>query len=416
MGRPPLAVGTFGKIDFYRADNGSVRARANFRDYDGVRRQVYKWAGTQAAAERALRGSLRDRSTPTDGDITPSATISALAEHWLAEIDDSQLSVNTKRVYHGAVRAYITPALGALRIREARVQVIDRALKAIKAAHGAGAAKTTRSVLSSMFATAVRHGALSTNPVRDTSPIAIAKRHARALTVDEVERMTTLLRASSRSVELDLPDFVDWMLGTGMRIGETCAVRRGTNQDGQQLLDLVSATFEVNATMVRERGRGLVIQERPKTAAGWRVLALPANLIAMLERRYGEPRLQGPPGVVFPSAAGKLRDPSNTSGDLREMFDALECQECNGTGYQINADGDFRAAANGRRIRCEAGPWSWLTSHVFRKTVATRLDEAGHSAREIADQLGHEKPSMTQDVYMGRRVVSVAAARTLNRQ
>ncbi|MCW2530091.1 MAG: Tyrosine recombinase XerC-like, partial [Pseudonocardiales bacterium] len=60
-------------------------------------------------------------------------------------------------------------------------------------------------------------------------------------------------------------------------------------------------------------------------------------------------------------------------------------------------------------------PWSWVTSHVFRKTVATRMDAAGHSAREIADQLGHEKPSMTQDVYMGRQVVSAAAARTLDR-
>jgi hypothetical protein len=43
MGRPPLAVGTFGKIDFHTAANGQIRARANFRDYDGVRRQVYRW-------------------------------------------------------------------------------------------------------------------------------------------------------------------------------------------------------------------------------------------------------------------------------------------------------------------------------------------------------------------------------------
>jgi integrase len=30
------------------------------------------------------------------------------------------------------------------------------------------------------------------------------------------------------------------------------------------------------------------------------------------------------------------------------------------------------------------------------------LDQAGFTARVIADQLGHSKPSMTQDVYMGR--------------
>ena len=45
----------------------------------------------------------------------------------------------------------------------------------------------------------------------------------------------------------------------------------------------------------------------------------------------------------------------------------------------------------------------WITSHAFRKTAATILDEAALSARLVEDQLGHCRPSMTQDVYMGRR-------------
>jgi integrase len=57
----------------------------------------------------------------------------------------------------------------------------------------------------------------------------------------------------------------------------------------------------------------------------------------------------------------------------------------------------------------------WVTSHVFRKTVATRLDEAGLSAKTVADVLGHARPSMTLDVYMGRNVVSADAARILDR-
>jgi len=43
------------------------------------------------------------------------------------------------------------------------------------------------------------------------------------------------------------------------------------------------------------------------------------------------------------------------------------------------------------------------------------LDEAGLSARAVADQLGHSRPSMTQDVYMGRKVASTAAAEALER-
>jgi integrase len=41
------------------------------------------------------------------------------------------------------------------------------------------------------------------------------------------------------------------------------------------------------------------------------------------------------------------------------------------------------------------------------------LDRQGLSARTIADQLGHARISMTQDVYMGRRAVDHAAAAVL---
>jgi integrase len=57
----------------------------------------------------------------------------------------------------------------------------------------------------------------------------------------------------------------------------------------------------------------------------------------------------------------------------------------------------------------------WITSHSFRKTTATMLDEAGLSARQIADQHGHARPSMTQDVYMGRRSRNSQAAEAIGK-
>ncbi len=44
----------------------------------------------------------------------------------------------------------------------------------------------------------------------------------------------------------------------------------------------------------------------------------------------------------------------------------------------------------------------WVTTHTFRKTVATLIDEEGLSSRVAADHLGHAQVSMTQDVYFGR--------------
>ena len=66
-----------------------------------------------------------------------------------------------------------------------------------------------------------------------------------------------------------------------------------------------------------------------------------------------------------------------------------------------------------RRARGD-GDLAWITSHTFRKTAATILDEAALSARLIADQLGHARPSMTQDVYLTRRAVDDRAAQALD--
>lgn len=113
-----------------------------------------------------------------------------------------------------------------------------------------------------------------------------------------------------------------------------------------------------------------------KSASGQRTLALPMSAVAMLRRRFiSGARLDQP---LFPSLTGGFRDLANVRRELRE------------------ARGD--------------GTLAWITSHTFPKTAATILDEAALSARLVADQLGHSRPSMTQDVYMGRRAVDSQAA------
>ena len=71
-----------------------------------------------------------------------------------------------------------------------------------------------------------------------------------------------------------------------------------------------------------------------------------------------------------------------------------------------NIERDFRLVRAGTEF-------DWVVPHTYRKTVATVLDEGGLSARVVADQLGHARISMTQDVYMGRQVVHPIAASTL---
>jgi integrase len=94
----------------------------------------------------------------------------------------------------------------------------------------------------------------------------------------------------------------------------------------------------------------------------------------MLKGRRSTGHLPGPAGVIFTSPNGLIRDPSNTQADLRQALDRA--------GYP------------------------WVSSHVFRKTVASRLDDEGYGIRHIADQLGHSRPSTTLDYYHGRRAIT----------
>jgi integrase len=414
MGRPPLPLGTYGKVLFRQLPSGQVLARVKFRDFDGRVRLVSKTGRTRAGAERALKTELTNRQAPGGaGALTADTKLAFLADAWLAA--DRGWSTGTQRTYRSIVSKQVKPTLGQLRLREISPGLISRSLTAIAKSSGPGAAKSTRACLSGMFALAVEDGAVSVNPVRDASArISNGKKSPRALTAEETDRLVGLFRESEKARSFDLPDLVDWMLATGCRIGEALALRYALNGDGKPILDLTARTWEVNGTVVRIAGSGLAVQPRPKTKAGWRVIAIPDFAMRLLERRRSEPSFSE--SIVFSSPhPSALRDPANVSGVLRQLLDSFECDVCAGTGFQRRADGGFMVGAEGRRLRCAEGPWSWVTSHTFRKTVATRLDEAGLTPRQVADQLGHANPSMTLDVYFGRQVVSADAARVLNR-
>lgn len=241
MGRPPLPPGTFGKILFLPSPTGQVTARVYFRDFDGRTRQVTRCRPSRAAAERALKVELTRRQAPAGGGaITAATTLADLADSRLAVARD--WSSGTERTYRAVVHKQVKPALGRLRVGEVTPGVVTRALRTIAERHGPGAARTTRTCLSGMFAMAVEDDAVSANPVHASSARVASGRGApRALTVVEPHQLLELFAQSEPARELDLPDLVAWMLATGCRIGEALALRDGSNTEGKPVLDRVAA-------------------------------------------------------------------------------------------------------------------------------------------------------------------------------
>jgi len=312
------------------------------------------------------------------GDLTAATRFADAADLWLEGlstlVEQGRRSPGTVETYERQLRNHVLPAMAELRLGEITTPLVERVLGGIRRDISGGSTKSCRTVISGVMGTAVRHGAVSVNPVREVRGIE-TKPHEppRALTSAELIALVQQLQDDEVARRHDLPDLVFFMLATGVWIGEALAVVWSD-------VDLDTGTVAITSTLIRVKGEGLV-RKPTKTRTGDRMLPLPLSAVAVLRRRFmSGARLNQP---VFPDVRGGFRDPSNVSRELR------------------NARGDAELA--------------WVTSHTFRKTAATILDQAALSARLIADQLGHARPSMTQDVYMGRRAVDDQAARALDR-
>jgi integrase len=372
MARPQLELGTWGVVSRFRVESGGWAAEVSYRDADGRTRRVQRRGATGAEAERRLRHALSARSRGDGASaLTADTRLKDAASLWFQSISEEGRAPTTLDAYSDTLRLHVLPALGELRLREITVGVCDRFIQSVKSRRGVGAARHARIVLSGTMGLAARRDAIRTNPVRDVSRLTSNTKQPRALTLDEVIWLRQALATDPTAVRRDLPAVVDTMLGTGLRIGEIMAVT-------WDALDLDAAQLEIRGTVVKIKRQPAYIQWRTKTKAGYRTVHLPAWLVSELRAR---PVVENEWGVVFPSPLGHLRDRSNTNRHLRQFLDPH--------GYD------------------------WVTTHTLRKTTATLLDEGGLTVREIADQLGHSRVSITQDTYFGRRIGSPRAAAAL---
>ncbi len=377
MARPPLPLGSYGKIKTWQ-DGGAWIARVQFRDFDGVVRMVKRRAVSRAAAERALRAALVERQAPGKvAEVSPSTTFGKVADLWLAEIeravDAGTRSPGTLDTYRSILRRHVRPALGQLRVREVTTPIVDRALTVIMQRSVSGA-RTSKIVVSGTMRYAARHGAVTVNPVREVGRIeSPPRRQPRALSGEQRQEWLDVVEASEQARTWDLPDLTRMMLATGCRIGECLAI-------GWSEIDLDAAAVDVCWRLVRRTGVGLLRLPSTKSGRkGERLIPLPSWAVTMLKRR----RLAIGPGVepIFPDSLGAWRDPSNVRKIWRQV--------------QAGAEMDG------------------FVSHTLRKTVASFLDDAAVSTRKISDQLGHSKVSMTQDRYLGRRLTDRETADVL---
>lgn len=369
MARPRTPVGAYGSIAVRRRGD-RVIAETRIRDADGRLRHVRVTARTAAQARQVLRERLLDR--PTFGStrvLTPQSTFADLAEVWLADLAIQQLAEGTKQNYRDQVRLHVLPEFEHYTLAEISTGRVEWFLKS-QVAISASRARQSRTLLNLLFGFALRHDAVSRNPVAGTSRLRHPKSQPKALALEQIAAIR--VAAANWRSEPGLPgpkpdgqvrDIIEVLLGTAMRTGEVLALRPCDLDD--RPTGMVAA---VTGTVVQRKGQGAIRQDRPKSEASIRWIPVPEFAASVLRRRatgVGEAR------TIFANRTGGPLSPYN----VRRTF---------------------------RDILVEAGlGGSGISLRWYRRTGATVIAR-GMGSDAAAAFLGHSSTAITEGHYIER--------------
>ena len=176
------------------------------------------------------------------------------------------------------------PQLGELRLVECDTAHLDaffsrleRARKVVEQPDGttvekpqlaANTRRMVRAIVGGSMQQAVLHQAVAANPVRDLERIESPKGHrkapSRGLTAEERRRLLAFVDKDKTAIRADMPDLIRFALGSGLRIGELCVVRKMdldldgipvVNETDMRLMPVVA----VRQNVYPVKGKGLVV-------------------------------------------------------------------------------------------------------------------------------------------------------------
>ena len=374
MVRRPLEPGRWGNISRLEIRPGVWQAQARYRDFAGVVRRYSATGSSGAEAQHLLEDRLHTATTDATAgglmSIASDTRMKVVFDQWIEEKRlEGQVAEQSMEKYVGVLERDLRPAFGELRVREMTPVAVNRVLMALSKAEKFATARQARNVMSQVMMMCVRYGAAPFNPVRDAVTVRPRKRHGvRTIPLEDIALLRKVVRewedrpANPRGVRnvTMLPQIVDTMLGTGIRIGECLALRV---QDLR--LDAEVPTLTVTGTVVRAGGR-LFRQPKPKSDSSQRTITLPDFVVAAIRAALDLGLDGGEHNLVFPSTRGTPRSPSRIRDQLRlAQF---------GTGLQVRP-------------------------HDFRRTVGTQIANA-RSIKDAMEQLGHADESTTRQHYV----------------
>lgn len=380
-GRPRTDIGTYGEV-FVSKTGPPFTARCRFRLRNGRLKDVTRRGSSKAEAKRRLKDALTTLADETSGKhINGDTRMGHVMDLWLVDLEEKvelgKRAAKTFYDYRDTIDNQLRPAMGDLTCREAEnaglcnevLKEVRRSAAANKARgkNGEAAMLRARTVLSGVCGYAVLHQAMRVNPVKSVEKIDREREEVRAL--EPAERADFLAkfraechaRAAGKNKKgdgpnrlglrarawTDLPEMVEGMLSTGLRIGEALALTGDS-------IDLDARQVHASHHLVREEGVGMVRKPKRK---GDRP-GLKAPIVSWTAPMWRRRKLEsGGAGPVFASWNGQWLDPGNVAKRINKV--------CVAIGYE------------------------WVSSRYFRHTTATHLGDSDLTDTTISDALGN---------------------------
>jgi integrase len=338
-----------------------ANSKGNRRRFGSVRKLASgRW---QARYRDPLTGQLRAAKetfeTKTDADLAltlieadisrgkwsdPDADKVNFGEFATAWLKDRKLEESTRERYEVVIRLHIMPTLASrfvADITSARVRGWRTAL--LESGVGEPSVVKAYQILRAIMNTAVDDGLIVRNPCRIQGADTYDVPERPVLTIPEVFAVAEAIAVRWRALVL-LTAF------TTLRFGELAALRRRD-------VDLESRMVRVRRNQA-ELYSGKLFDKAPKSQAGFRPVAFPAEIVPVLEHHLEHFAGKGPDGHLFIGPRG---------GQLRRS----------------NFRDDWVTA------RTKAGITADVHFHDLRHTGNTLASQNGASTRELMTRMGH---------------------------
>lgn len=346
------------------------------RDPETGKRRQEKRGGfpTRDAAEAAVAATLKALSDGTyahdDGQ-----TVDTFLRSWLKDKVAAGLRPTTERTYRDHINQFLVPNLGHLRLRDVRHGHIAAMLREVgkNPRRGPTTIRRVHATLRSAFSSALRQQLIAYNPAVGVELPAAPRPKVQPWEPSELGRFLDSVAGDRLGPLFELAS------ATGMRRGETCAVRwQDIDLDRARLVvrwQLGVLAGEHSCPFCSGAHRGVAFGP-PKTRSGEaRVVDFDDDTVTMLRehraRQDQEKDAWGDAyqdhGLVFAREDGTPLDPAGVSKRFRELV----------------------SAAGLRHVKV----------HGLRHGQASLMLASGADIALVSKRLGHSTIGVTSDVY-----------------